>query len=364
MTTYKYKLQDQKNLIELGNLIDDCWHIHCHILKLIKRYWRIYKKYPHVYKVRKHLVKLKKLKQYHWYDVPSVVSSDITDRIDLGYKKFFRYKKNGGRKVGLPKFFKRENYSSMTWPQACYKIEKNRIFIGRPRKQKWYTFYKHRDYKGIIRTVTIKRDKCGDYFLTIVTDHVEKQSLPKTGSSVGIDFGLKTFLTLSDGQQIESPRFFEQVSKDIRKAYKALSRKKKGSNNWYKALRILQRLYRKITRRRADWFWKLAKDLCKLFDIICIEDLNIDGMKRLWGRKVSDYAFSNFVSILERQGNKFDKQIVKIDRFFPSTKLCSKCGHKQQLTLGDRTWKCNSCDTNHDRDLNAAQNILMAGITA
>lgn len=364
MTTYKYKLQNQKNLIELGNIIDDCWYVHTHFIKLIRRYWRIYKKYPGKSKLSKHLAKLKKRKQYHWYEVPSQVLQDIINRIDLGYQKFFNHKKKGGRKVGFPKFFKRENYRSMTWPQHGYKIEKNRIFIGRPRKQKWYSFHKHRDYKGVIKTITIKRDKCGDYFLTIVTDHILKEDLPKTGSSVGMDFGLKTFLTLSDGQQIESPRFFEQSIKDVRKAHKALSRKKKGSNNWYKSLRTLQHLYRKITRKRTDWFWKLAKDLCKQFDTICIEDLNIDGMKRLWGRKVSDYAFYSFVSILERQGNKFDKHIVKIGRFFPSTKLCSKCGYKQQLTLADRIWKCNSCNTTHDRDLNAAQNILMAGITA
>ena len=146
---------------------------------------------------------------------------------------------------------------------------------------------------------------------------------------------------------------------------KALSRKVKGSNNWYRACRALARLYRKVTRQRLDWQWKLATELCAEFDILIFETLNIDGMKRLWGRPVSDHAFYQFIQILEQKCAKHGPTFHKITQWTATTKPCSDCGyHNKELTLEDRRWTCPKCGSHHDRDINAAINIKRAGLAA
>ena len=181
---------------------------------------------------------------------------------------------------------------------------------------------------------------------------------------VGLDFGLKTFLTLSDGTQVASPQFFKASSKEIREEHRDLSRKQKGSRHRAEARRRLALAYDRISNRRRDWFFKTAHGLCESFDLVAVEDLNLDGMKRLWGRKVSDLAFAEFASILEWVCLKRGVRFVKVDRFFASTKTCSDCGYKQDLSLSDRNWVCSSCSAVHDRDQNAATNICREGASA
>ena len=368
--TYKYEIYHQKNNILLGNLLDDMYEVHKHFLTLCKRYYGIYKKYPGKYNLTKHLTKLKKLAKYkHWKQLPSQALQDLIFRIDGGYQQFFDYveKKKKGiqglQKSGPPKYKKKHKYWSLTFTQYGYKIEDNRIYIGSLKK--WFTFWKSRPYNGDIKTVTIKRDKVGDYYLFIVTDKgPDTESLAMTDRSVGLDFGIKTFLTTSDGYEIESPQFFNQGEKEIRKANKSLSKKQKktknksASNNYYRALRHLQRVHKKIASKREDWFWKLAKRLVTRYDIIGIEDLNIEGMKKLWGKKISDLAFSTFATILEWMCNKYGKKLIKIGRWTPTSKPCHSCGYlNKDLKLSDRFWTCPECNLIHNRDLNASINI-------
>ena len=158
-----------------------------------------------------------------------------------------------------------------------------------------FSFYKHRDWTGDIRRITIKRDNCGDYWLCITTDATDTDPLPTTGQSVGVDFGMDTYLTLNTGEKIQHPQPLKQSLKKLRKLNKALSRKIKGSGNWWRAVGELARFYHKITNQRRDWHWKLATDFCRRFDAIATETLNLDGMKRLWGRK---YPTSPSMSLL------------------------------------------------------------------
>ena len=145
----------------------------------------------------------------------------------------------------------------------------------------------------------------------------------------------------------------------LRYLNKSLSRKRKGSGNWHRARLTLARFYRDMANRRADWQWKLAEWLCNKYDIICIEDLNIAGMKRLWGRKISDLSHASFISKLEFKCQKHYRELKRCDRFYPSSKTCSNCGDiNNELTLADRSWQCQVCDITHDRDVNAAINIL------
>ncbi|MXY27923.1 IS200/IS605 family element transposase accessory protein TnpB, partial [Candidatus Poribacteria bacterium] len=190
--------------------------------------------------------------------------------------------------------------------------------------------------------------------------------LPTTGENVGADFGMKdAYLTLSTGEKIHHPQPLKQSLNKLRSLNKSLSRKKKGTNGWWRCVGQLARLYRKVANQRKDWHWKLATALCKRFDTLVLETLNLDGMKRLWGRKVSDLAFSQFVEILKYKCQKHKRHFVQIGQWRATTKPCSDCGHRNEnLSLSDRQWICPNCGSHHDRDINAAINILQAGIAA
>ena len=350
-------------------MLDDMWGIHVHIMLLQRRYYRMFGKNISAYRMNAHIAKLKKRTKPHWYQLPSQVIQDVVLRMGKSYDKFFRYLKDRKagkkvRKVGRPKIKPRHKYNSMTFTQAGYTLEENRIKINCI--DTWFSFHKHREIKGNIKTITIKRDRCGAYWICFSCENVDdSESKAKTGKSAGFDYGNKTFLTSSEGDKIESPQFLKQSLNTLRLLNKALSRKKKGSGNWYRACRALARLHRKITKQRLDWQWKLATQLCGEFDILCFETLNIDGMKRLWGRKVSDHAFYQFMRILEQKCAKHGKTFVQIGQWVATTKPCSDCGYPNKtLSLSDRQWTCPECGTYHDRDVNAAINIKRAGLAA
>ncbi len=298
--------------------------------------------------------------------MPSQAIQEELKRIHLAYERFF--KKLGGR----PKIKKQHKLKSFTLKQAGWSLKDNRLTLNfrKWEKGKWrhdkvgYTFHKHREFEGNIRRITIKRDACGDYWLYILTDFVETKPLLTTGKSVGADFGMKdAYLTLSTGEKIQHPQPLKQSLNKLRSLNKALSRKVKGSNGWWECVRQIARLYRKISNQRKDFHWQLASELCKKFDTIVLETLNLDGMKRLWGRKVSDLGFYQFVEILKYKCQKHKRQLIEIGQWIPTSKPCSDCGyHKENLTLNDRQWTCPECGSHHDRDINAAINILRAGI--
>lgn len=262
-----------------------------------------------------------------------------------------------------PGFKKVKKYKSFTLKQAGYKfLGGNRIQIGK----QVFQFLKSREIEGTVKTVTIKRTSLGELLLVVVTDHVEEpQTIFTTGKTAGFDFGLKTFLTCSEGFKIESPQFFRQGIAAIRKASRELSRKVKGSKKREQARLNLCRRHEDIVNRRRDWFWKLAHWLTNQFDVLCFETLNLKGMQRLWGRKIHDLALREFLNILEWVAQKKGKQVVYIDQWFPSSKTCSECGHVlESLDLRVREWRCPECHTLHDRDDNASRNIKMAAIPA
>ncbi len=191
---------------------------------------------------------------------------------------------------------------------------------------------------------------------------MEDYSNPKhttSGKSVGMDFGLKTFLAMFDGYCLDykySPLYFLQSLNKIRQLSKAVSKKKKASHNRKQAILSLARLHRKISNQRSNFFFKLANYLSG-YDNIFIEDLNLKAMQMLWGRKITDVSFAKFIKILETK-----TKVVKIDRFYPSSKTCSDCGYiYHDLSLKERYWYCPKCGMFHDRDENAAKNIYTEG---
>ncbi len=364
MRTYKYKIRNQKKNKRFGNLLDDLADVHNHFLRLEKRYYRRYEKYAGRYRLQPHLTKLLKRTKKHWAWIPRDTLDAAIIRVHDAYQRFF----NG--QGGLPKFKRKYRYRSAKF-QTGYKLENGRVCISFKSwddstqslkfNRRWFSFHQHRDWHGTVRYVQILRDSAGEYWLDIVTDDTSTEPMRQTGESVGIDFGLKTFLTLSNGEKIQAPEFLKQSLKHFRKLNKAVSRKVKGSNNWYRAIRQLARHYIKIANQRLDWQWKLATDLCRRFDMIAAETLNLDGMKRLWGRKVSDLGFYQFIQLLAFKCFKHHKAFFQIGQWTPTTKPCSNCGDKNDtLSLNDRQWTCSQCNSEHDRDINAAINILRA----
>ena len=381
MKTYKYPFYDQSNCIRLGNLLDDIWQVHAYFHKWQRQRYKDGLPYANHAAMCAHLTALKRTTHPHWKALPSQAIQEELNRIHLAYDRFF--KKLGGR----PRIKKRHKFKSFTLKQAGWSLTDNRLILNFrkwDRRSKWrhdkvgYTFHKHREFEGNIRRITIKRDACGDYWLYILTDFVETKPLPTTGKSVGADnviqgmdlvysqtkSGMKdAYVTLSTGEKIQHPQPLKQSLNKLRSLNKALRRKVKGSNGWWFCVRQIARLYRKISNQRKDFHWQLASKLCKKFDTIVVETLNLDGMKRLWGRKVSDLSFYQFVEILKSKCQKHKRQLIQIGQWTPTSKPCSDCGYpNENLTLNDRQWTCPECGSHHDRDINAALNILRAGI--
>jgi len=359
--TYCFKLYNSKHNKHLHRLINLSAQIYNHCIALHKRYYKLYKTHLNKSKLQEHITKLKKLEKYkHWNNLGSQAIQEITDRIENAYTLFFR---NLKRKVRCapPSFKKRIKYKSFTLKQAGYKLlDDNCVLIGKRK----YKFFKSREIDGKIKTVTIKRDTIGDIYIYFVCEiDTVQQVRARTGKSVGFDFGLTTYLKASDGNDIESPLFFKESQAIIKKLNRALSRKQKGSNNRRKAKRALTKHHIKIANQRKDFQFKLINQLCENYDLICLEDLNIKAMQMLWGKKISDLSHSSFVNLLKQQALKYDVIISEIPRFYPSSKTCSSCGVVvDELPLKVRSWTCTTCDAVHDRDFNAAVNILRVGI--
>jgi putative transposase len=357
MKAYKFKIYASSRNRHLKRMVNASGVIYNHCIALHKRYYRIWGKHLNCAKLQKHIAKWRK-RIVFWQTVGSQAVQNICQRIEKGYELFFKHHKRG---VRPPKFKKVRKYKSFTLKQAGYKfLGGNRVKLG----SKVYQYWNSQEIEGQIKTVTIKRSPLGEMWMIVVTDWTQSSDVAKfeTGKTAGFDFGLKTFLTTSDGEEIESPQFLKSDLKDLAKANRALSSKCKGSANWHRARLHLARVYERITNRRNDWFWKLAHRLTDRYDALFFETLNLDGMKRLWGRKVSDLAFGEFMQIIQWVAKKKGKLVACIDRWYPSSKTCSNCGHiHKTLELSDRLWRCPSCHLVNDRDKNAAVNIKVVG---
>jgi putative transposase len=358
MITLKFKLYQHKRNRYLKRSINAAGVIYNHCIALHKRYYRMYGKHLSCAKLQAHIARLRKRKPF-WQLVGSQAVQDICQRIEKGYQLFFKGHKKG---VRPPNFKKVRKYKSFTLKQAGYKfLGGNRIKIG----DRVYQYWNSRDIEGMVKTLSIKRTPSGDLYMVVVVDRVLEPSIVfETGKSAGFDFGLKMFLTCSEGFSIESPQFFKESINVIKKASRQHSRKVKGSKNREQARLNLARKHEDIANRRNDWFWKLAHDLTNKFDVLCFETLNLKGMKRLWGRKVSDLALRECLNIIEWVAKKKGKQVVYIDPWYPSSKTCSCCGHVlEKLDLSVRRWRCPSCSSENDRDKNASVNIKRVGIS-
>jgi putative transposase len=293
--------------------------------------------------------------------------------LDQAYQNFFN------KRTQFPKFKSKRNKNSFTCPQFV-KNDDNLLFI--PKFQDGIEMIMERKIKGTIKKATISKTPTGKYFVSILTE-IEYTPVNKTGLSVGIDLGIKDFLVLSNGTKIKNHRFLKHYERILKLNQQSLSRKISKSVRYEKQRIKVARIYEKITNSRMDLIHKTTTNLIKNFDIIYLEDLNIKGMshrckakqdengkylpngqsaKSGLNKSILDVAWGTFIDVLEYKAVWNNKSIVHIDRFFPSSKTCSKCGWiNNNLTLKDRTWICPKCGEKHDRDFNAATNILNEG---
>lgn len=358
--TLKYKLYRHRRNRYLVNQIDIAGIIWNHALALQKRYYRLTGKHIGLGQLKKHVAKLRRqaTKYAYWQKLGSQAVQDVLERLEKSYQRFFAYKKGKGPKAGLPRFQKVKKYSSFTLKQAGWAyLGGNKVRLGGDN----YKFVLSRPLEGEVKTVTIKRDKVGQLSICFsVIEEIEPVTV-STGKSGGFDFGLKTFLTDDEGRAYKSPHYLQANLKEIACLNRQLSRKKKGSHNREKAKRQLARAHERLANKRRDAHCKLALSLVREYDVIYLEDLNLRGMKALWGRKVSDLGFAGFVTILAHMAWLHGKQVVKVDRFAPTSQTCSRCLQRQKIGLRERTFICEHCGLVIDRDHNAAINIKRVG---
>lgn len=351
MISYKYKLYRTKNTRHLDNMLSEACFVWNHALSLQKRYYRIYGKYVSSARMQKHFAKRIKRTYLHSQSV-----QEVLQRLDTAYTRFFKHIAKRP-----PKYKKASDFTSFCYKQGGFSLCGNVFHVNSVKKD--YRFSLCRPCEGKVKQVRVKRSHLNEWYIYVITDASPKiYTKTHDGASVGIDFGLKTYMTFSDGEKLSHPQFLKRDLKRLQKASRRHSRCAKGSHHREQARLALCRLNESINDKRRDFQWKLAHDLCRKFDTIFIEDLSLSGMSRLWGRKMGDLGHSSFCGILEQVAAKYGCTVHRIDKWFPSSKLCD-CGYKNDnLSLNERTWVCPQCGQIHDRDVHAAEMILRRGI--
>jgi putative transposase len=356
LKSYKYKInpnEDQKVL--LNKHFGSIRFIYNHFLNERKREYETNKQTLNYYDNCRSLTELKKQEEYSWLNEVNSQSLQVSlKNLDDAYNGFFK------KRTKFPNFKSKHTKNSFKVPQGV-KLEDGKLIIRKFKNP--IDIILHRTFSGIIKQCTISKTPTNEYFVSILVETTHTAT-PKTGKSIGIDLGLKDFVITSDGYKYKNNRYTKTYQTKLKKAQQHLSRKKKGSNRYQKQKLKVAKLHKKITNSRLDNLHKISTELIKKYDTIILEDLNVKGMikNHKLSKHIADASWSKFITLLTYKAEWNDKQIVKIDRFFPSSKTCNCCGYiNQNLKLSMREWTCPSCHTKLDRDLNASKNILKEG---
>jgi len=284
-------------------------------------------------------------------------------RMDFSETKRQFFNKRRKVRLGRMSFKKKQGRQSYRLPNQKFKLDQNSSTIrlekiGHVHAAIDRDIPEDADY----RSVTISKTPTGKFFVSILVK-INVDLLPMTGKSVGIDLGLKDLFTLSNGDVVSNPRWYRKSQAKLAREQKHLSRKQKGSKRYEKQRIKVARVHERISNQRKHFLHCMTTSLVREFDVIATEDLNVTGLKKgNLAKSVSDVGWSEFVRQLEYKSKWYGKSFVKIDRFYPSSQICSSCGHRDgKKDLSVREWSCSSCEVHHDRDLNAAKNILFKG---
>jgi putative transposase len=308
-------------------------------------------------------------KEKDWLkEVDSIALQSSLKHLADSYRRFFKKQNKAPR-------FKSKNNPLQSYTTKFTKgniaIIENKIKLP---KLGLVKFAKSREVKGRILSATVRRKSSGKYFISILTEE-SIQPMKKTEKTVGIDLGITDFAILSDGRKLDNHAFTTKMEKKLKREQRKLSRralraKENGINlldakNYQKQKVKVARLHEKVMNQREDFLNKLSTEIIKNHDVICIEDLNVKGMLRnpKLAKSISDVSWSKFVAKLKYKANWHHRTIVKISRWYPSSQICSHCGHRDgKKSLDIRVWICPSCQEQHDRDVNASKNILVEGL--
>jgi len=286
---------------------------------------------------------------------------DVSTRIDLAFRAFFRRVKSG-QKPGYPRFKGKGRYDSFTYPQSGFKLLKNVVQLSKIGGVK---IKLHRPIEGTIKTCTVRRTSTGKWFVTFTCEIEHKPVEQSIEPAIGIDMGLTSFATLSNGKQIENPRFFKKEEKTLAKAQRKLSKQEKASKARAKARKVVARIHERINWKRHNFAHQESRKLINRFNTIAIEDLSINDMQkdnfRSMNKSIGDAAWRQFLNLLDFKAAWAGGRTVKVNPAYTS-QICSQCGNRHKLKLSERVYHCPICNLHLNRDINAAKNILVLGM--
>ena len=330
-----------------------------------KESWEKDKKNVTYLELAKELTSLKQDGEHNWLKgCANECLQQSLRNLDNAYTRFFKAKK------GFPKFKSKKNSNDSVKfiNSVSFDFEKMRVSVPRVGKVKFFQNQVFDVNVVKLGTLTVSRDKCGEYWCTIVVDD-NKPQVSKTKiceeTAVGVDLGIKDYAILSDGTKYSNPKFLEKEQNHLAVLQQRFAKTQKGSKRHEKMRLKVAKLHRKIRNKRVDYLHKLSTDIVQRFDTICLEDLNITGMTQNHNlaMAISSVAWNEFIRQLKYKSEWYGKNVVLIGRFEPSSKKCSVCGYvNKELTLNDREWICPQCGEHHDRDINAAINIKNFGL--
>lgn len=359
--TFKYRIFPNKSqTTKLQKSLDSCRWLYNNFLEQRKNFWESEKKSLSRYDQSKTIPILKK--EYPFLnDAFSQCLQNVSTRIDLAFRAFFRRCKTN-EKPGYPRFRGKFRYDSFTYPQAGFKLLNNTVQLSRIGNVK---IKLHRPTEGKIKTCTVRRTPTGKWFVTFACDIDHIPAEQPVNPVVGIDMGLESFTTTSDGEKIQNPRFFKQEEKALAKAQRKLSAQKKTSKARAKAREVVARVHERINNKRHNFTHQESRKLVNRFNTIIVEDLSINNMKkdnfRCINRSIGDVAWRQFLQLLSFKAEYAGKKVVSVNPAYTS-QTCSRCGERHKLKLSDRVYHCPCCDLSICRDQNAAINILALGL--
>ncbi|GAC1349212.1 MAG: RNA-guided endonuclease TnpB family protein [Ktedonobacteraceae bacterium] len=358
--TFQYRLfPNKKQVVKLNETLEECRWLYNHLLATRKNGYEQEGKRFTLYE-QQETFGILKAERPTLKGVHSQILQNVAVRVDLAFQAFFRRVREHAEDPGYPRFKGYGRYDSFTFPQSGFSITHDEhVTLSKIGAIKMVY---HRPVKGKVKTCTIHRSSTGKWYVSFSVE-CEPERLPDISTQVGIDVGLKTFATLSTGEEIASPKFFRKEEKALAKAQRLLSKAEKGTPERHHKRKIVARVHERIKFRRDNFTHQESRQIVDHFDIIAVEDLCVNRMthNHCLAKSITDAAWSGFFDKLFSKAEEAGRTAIKVNPAYTSQD-CSRCHHRQKMPLSERIYHCPCCLLVIDRDLNAALNIRALGL--